>query len=114
MAVVNLTSYVKDLLHQKTAYQMTIQQYTVTSSRPVERQVKGSKLISVFILNTYFCYVKCKVNRTCEIQTLQTALLYSRWPSSVIRQLFIQIQFSGNALGLIVETGENDISDMFI
>jgi len=37
MAIVNLTSYVNDILHQKTAYQMTIQQHTVTSRRPVER-----------------------------------------------------------------------------
>jgi len=108
MAIVNLTSYVKDILHQKAAYQMTIQQYTVISSRPVERQVKGIKLISVFRLNMYFCYVKYKMNLAYEIQTLQIELLYSRWPSLVIRLPSIQIQFSGNALDLILETGEND------
>ena len=30
------------------------------------------------------------------------------------RLLFIQIQFSGNALDLILETGGNDTLDMFI
>jgi hypothetical protein len=54
------------------------------------------------------------MNLAYEIHTLQIALLYSRWPSLVIRLLFIQIQFSGNALDLILETGENYISDMFI
>jgi len=49
-----------------------------------------------------------------EIQTLQITLSYSRLPSLAIRLLFIQIQFSGNPLDLILETGENDTVDMFI
>jgi hypothetical protein len=54
------------------------------------------------------------MNLADGIQTLQTALLYS-WRSSLVRRLlFMLIQFSGNALDLIFETGENDTSDTFI
>ena len=59
-------------------------------------------------MKQYFYYVKYKMNLAYEIQTLQITLPYSRWPSLVIRLLFIQIQFSGNALDLILATGEND------
>ena len=59
---------------------MDAQQYTFTSSRPLERLVKGSKHITVFRLNKYFYYVKYKMNLAYETQTLQTALLHSQRP----------------------------------